>query len=63
MLMVNENMTNYKTSIEINSPAEILFEAISKNLGDWWGKAGIQLSKKEEQFLKYLGEILGINLK
>ena len=29
---------HYKIAIKINSPCEKVFNAISKNLGDWWGK-------------------------
>ncbi|MEM7297676.1 MAG: hypothetical protein AAF391_05355 [Bacteroidota bacterium] len=31
-------MDHFKTSIEINRPDEIVFRAISKRLGFWWGK-------------------------
>ena len=49
-------MNNYKTSIEINSPSEILFEGISKKLRDWWGNQDILIDKKGVEFIVSWGE-------
>ena len=49
-------MTNYKTSIDINSPPEMLFEAISKNLGDWWGNQDKLIEKRGIIFKVSWGE-------
>ena len=49
-------MTSYRTSIEVNSPPEKLFEAISKNLGDWWGNQDSPIDKEDVVFTVSWGE-------
>jgi len=38
-------MDSYTTSIEINSTKESVFQAMSKDLKNWWGKQDVPISK------------------
>jgi hypothetical protein len=49
-------LNNYQTSIEINCLPEMLFEAISRNLGDWWGKQDRLIEKQGMVFKVSWGE-------
>ena len=50
-------MTNhYQTEIEIANSKEKVFRAISKNLGDWWGKQDQEINREGTIFKVSWGE-------
>jgi len=49
-------MNSYTTSIEINSTKEAVFQAISKDLKNWWGRQDIPIDKSGIIFKVAWGE-------
>ena len=49
-------MDSYKTSIEFNTTPELLFEAISMKLNDWWGVQDQLIEKTGDVFKVSWGE-------
>lgn len=49
-------MEDYKTSIKINHSKKKIFDAISKELTEWWGKQDHQIDKEGMEFTVSWGE-------
>ena len=47
---------HYKTEIEIGNSIEKVFQAISRNLGDWWGKQDQKINREGIIFKVSWGE-------
>ncbi len=48
--------SSYKTTISIQAPAERVFEAITKELGKWWGAQDRPIERKGTEFRVSWGE-------